>query len=151
MGNKYALVINGEISRYPIYWSELPEIMGHNRMTIEEFANANIYVVFSTEKGSKWDKNYVLGTPSFDGNVWKETWEEVDASPSEIDERLALKWEQVRHLRNKLLSISDYTQLPDAPLTAEKKQEFETYRQQLRDITQQPDPFEIWFPEAPDA
>lgn len=151
MNSKYALVIDGKVTRYPIYRNELEGILGHNRLTIQEFADANIYIVFSSDKGSEWNKNYVPGTPSFDGNVWKETWEEVDASDEEIEQRLSHQWDRVRHLRNKLLSISDYTQLPDAPLTLEKKQEFEAYRQQLRDITEQPDPFDIWFPEAPDA
>lgn len=151
MNSKYALVVDGEVTRYPIYHGELEGILGHNRLTIQEFANANIYVVFPSEKGSKWDKNYVLGTPSFDGNVWKETWDEVDASAQEIEQRLSYQWDVVRHLRNRLLGWSDYTQLPDAPLTVEEKQAFEIYRQQLRDITEQPDPFDIWFPEVPNA
>tara|TARA_Y100000593_G_scaffold87913_1_gene169205 strand:- start:2680 stop:3078 length:399 start_codon:yes stop_codon:yes gene_type:complete len=40
-----------------------------------------------------------------------------------------------RALREKLLNGSDWTQLPDVPLSAEKKQEILTYRQALRDIT----------------
>jgi hypothetical protein len=35
--------------------------------------------------------------------------------------------------RDYLLLHSDYTQLPDAPLTTEQKAEWATYRQQLRD------------------
>ena len=41
---------------------------------------------------------------------------------------------QVRTERNKLLLASDWTQLPDAPLTEEKKQEWNMYRQELRDF-----------------
>lgn len=41
---------------------------------------------------------------------------------------------QVRLQRNQLLQLSDWTQLPNAPLTDAKKAEWETYRQQLRDI-----------------
>lgn len=40
-----------------------------------------------------------------------------------------------RKVRDKLLSSSDWTQLPDAPLTEEKKQEWSVYRKQLRDLT----------------
>ena len=40
-----------------------------------------------------------------------------------------------RLLRERLLNGSDWTQLPDVPLSAEKKQEILTYRQALRDIT----------------
>jgi hypothetical protein len=42
----------------------------------------------------------------------------------------------VRAARNHLLSESDWTQLPDAPLTETKRAEWATYRQALRDITE---------------
>ena len=42
---------------------------------------------------------------------------------------------RLRAVRNKLLLNSDWTQNADAPITAEKKTEWETYRQALRDIT----------------
>jgi hypothetical protein len=40
--------------------------------------------------------------------------------------------------RDALLSESDWTQLPDVPLTTEQKSEWAVYRQALRDITDQP-------------
>lgn len=58
-------------------------------------------------------------------------------------------WEVVRGNRNRRLYLSDWTQLPDAPLTAEKKAEWATYRQALRDITNQEDPFNISWPIEP--
>ena len=41
----------------------------------------------------------------------------------------------VRETRNILLGESDWTQIPDAPLTDEQKTTWQTYRQALRDIT----------------
>lgn len=46
------------------------------------------------------------------------------------------KWQLVREKRNKLLAESDWTQVPDAPLTTEQKQAWRQYRQELRDIPQ---------------
>ena len=40
----------------------------------------------------------------------------------------------VRDRRNKLLQVSDWTQMPDSPLSESKKTEWATYRQQLRDM-----------------
>tara|TARA_R100000278_G_scaffold115754_2_gene94845 strand:- start:3145 stop:3516 length:372 start_codon:yes stop_codon:yes gene_type:complete len=40
----------------------------------------------------------------------------------------------VRTIRNGLLEDSDWTQSPDSPLTTEKKTEWATYRQALRDV-----------------
>ena len=57
------------------------------------------------------------------------------------------EWSLVRAKRNQLLSASDWTQLPDVPLTT--KAEWATYRQALRDITNQTDPFNIIWPTPP--
>jgi hypothetical protein len=42
--------------------------------------------------------------------------------------------DKVRMQRNQLLAVTDWTQLPNSPLTDAKKAEWATYRQQLRDI-----------------
>ena len=59
----------------------------------------------------------------------------------------------VRRPRNHHLIISDWTQMPDAPLSAEKKAEWAAYRQALRDMTATyaniQDPAEIVPPEPP--
>lgn len=51
------------------------------------------------------------------------------------DQEQALK--DVRNWRNELLLESDYTQLPDAPLTAAQVQQWRVYRQALRDYPKQ--------------
>jgi hypothetical protein len=55
------------------------------------------------------------------------------------------EWPLVRAKRDRLLQSSDWTQLPDVPLAT--KEAWATYRQALRDITEQPDPFNIVWPE----
>jgi len=57
------------------------------------------------------------------------------------------QWVVVRNQRDQLLAASDWTQLPD--VTIETKSAWATYRQQLRDITNQPDPFNITWPTSP--
>lgn len=61
------------------------------------------------------------------------------------------KWMEVRFNRDELLRNSDWTQLNDAPITLEKKTAWATYRQQLRDITMQSDPFNIVWPSNPNG
>ena len=58
------------------------------------------------------------------------------------------QWPGVRSQRNALLSASDWTQLPDVPLAT--KETWAIYRQALRDITEQTDPFNINWPVRPD-
>lgn len=75
-------------------------------------------------------------------NVWSPY-----KSPEEREqEALDGQWKSVRAERNQRLADCDWTQLPDAPVDAEA---WATYRQDLRDITTQPDPFNIVWPETP--
>jgi cupin superfamily acireductone dioxygenase involved in methionine salvage len=56
----------------------------------------------------------------------------------------------VNQRRKKLLLNSDWTQIPNNPLTAEQQAAYATYRQELRDIPQQSGyPFNVVFPVAP--
>lgn len=57
-----------------------------------------------------------------------------------------------RSVRNSYLAESDWTQLPDSPLTESKRAEWATYRQELRDIleTNSGDLLDIEFPISPD-
>lgn len=78
------------------------------------------------------------------GMVWnaeKEYWED-----GRTEEQV---WSAVRTERDRRLQETDWTQLPDVPL--ETKEAWAVYRQVLRDITEQPDPFNIQWPVPPGA
>jgi hypothetical protein len=63
-----------------------------------------------------------------------------------VDPRTAEdEWVLVRFKRNKLMSACDWTQLPDVNASPD----WTAYRQALRDITTQADPFAIVWPVAP--
>ena len=57
------------------------------------------------------------------------------------------EWLLVRAKRDRLIAATDWTQLPDVPLTT--KEMWANYRQALRDVTLQSDPFNIVWPTAP--
>lgn len=82
-------------------------------------------------------KNITEGQPQFIDGKWTQTWVTSDAEEQEITERFGRQSASVRDSRQILLSASDWTQLPDAPLTDAKRQAWSTYRQALRDITAQ--------------
>lgn len=61
-----------------------------------------------------------------------------------------MTWDMIRESRNYMLMNCDWTVLPDSPLTPEKKQEWITYRQALRDITETfSDPNDVVWPTSP--
>lgn len=70
---------------------------------------------------------------------------------AEIANEIEGLWVSIRYERNMLLSQCDWTQLADSPLSNQKQTEWQIYRQELRDITQQPDPFGIVWPTPPEA
>jgi hypothetical protein len=70
------------------------------------------------------------------------------APPENIDELKA--YSILRSERNGLLSQCDWTQMPDAPLSNEKKQEWVNYRQQLRDLPDTVDINNIVYPQKPE-
>lgn len=57
---------------------------------------------------------------------------ELAARPAPEDDRLAY----LRHIRDLLMGLTDYTQANDSPLSAEQRAAWATYRQALRDLPQ---------------
>ena len=85
--------------------------------------------------------------PTLIDGKWEMTWAVTPATPEQITERTAAKEAEVRQQRNQLLSNCDWTQLPDAPVL---RATWDTYRQQLRDVTAQAGfPWEVQWPEQP--
>lgn len=61
-----------------------------------------------------------------------------------------LNWAQIREVRDSLLAESDWRIFPGSPLTDEKKAEWHTYRQALRDLpTNTSDPADPTYPTPP--
>jgi hypothetical protein len=78
--------------------------------------------------------------------VWTQNYIVTDLSADESAEKVGAQWNVIRAERNKLLVESDWTQLPDAPVDAAA---WATYRQALRDVTTQANPFAIVWPQGP--
>jgi beta-glucosidase/6-phospho-beta-glucosidase/beta-galactosidase len=58
--------------------------------------------------------------------------------------------DQIRLERNKALARTDWTQVPDSPLSPEKKQQWAVYRQGLRDMLNNvTDPAGVVWPVQP--
>lgn len=88
--------------------------------------------------------------PQFIGGEWVETY----ITEVKTDEQIAVDKEiqaiNTRQQRTVLLNLSDWTQLPDSPLSEEKKQQWNVYRQALRDLpAQEGYPFNVTWPVQP--
>lgn len=85
-------------------------------------------------------------THEIDCETGAETIVEVPANVMNAD----VEWTYVRAERNKRLAACDWTLLPDCPLDSPTRLEWISYRQALRDITEQADPFDIAWPQEPE-
>lgn len=124
-----------------------PRISFPSELTENLMLEFGIYEVRRTPKLNDYTKNISEGTPILVDGIYYQNWEIADATQSEIDERIQNKWDEIREIRNELLKDCDWTQLGDIP--SETKTLWQNYRQQLRDITNQPNPFNISWPVNP--
>lgn len=76
--------------------------------------------------------------------VWTQNYIVTELDPEAATEKTEAQWIIIRAERNKLLADCDWTQLPDASADAAA---WAVYRQALRDIATQTDPFNIVWPE----
>jgi hypothetical protein len=85
--------------------------------------------------------------PVKQGDQWVQVWEVLDATESEVQDRITDKANAVRAERDQKLVESDWTQVADAPVD---KAAWAEYRQALRDITTQDGfPWSVEWPIAP--
>ena len=118
---------------------------GDRGPTLDWLAEAGYYIV-SGSKPYDYATEKLITVPP---HVYDGTCCIVDVVPlteGDLAARKADQWNAVRSGRNQMLKDSDWTQVADAPVD---KTAWATYRQELRDITKQADPFNIVWPKAP--
>jgi hypothetical protein len=89
----------------------------------------------------------VLNLEDFPNTNIGDLWNGSTFSPPPLD--YDFQWKIIREMRDQKLQESDWTQFADVPLTPEQRAEWVTYRQELRNVTNQPDPFHIIWPVEP--
>jgi len=145
------LRIIDEIINYPYSIPQLreafPNVSLPAELTNETLVEWDMYVVTPVPMPNDYTKNITEGTPVLTDGVYYQNWNEIDASESEIAYRVENQWQSVRIQRNELLTETDWTQLSD--ISNETKTIWSDYRQSLRDITSQTNPFSITWPVKP--
>ena len=148
----YLKLENGNI-RYPYTISELksenPNTSFPAVLTNEVLESFEVYPVQSTDYTNDYTKNIEEGTPILFESSYIQVWNITDATEEEISTKLEEKWVEVRIMRDALLAQSDWTQFQDSPLSGTQLTEWQTYIQSLRDVTSQPNPFNLSWPAKP--
>ena len=72
------------------------------------------------------------------------------ADSAKVQAKTDAAWAAIRSKRNRLLRDSDFTQMPDSPMSQEKKDAWAAYRQELRDLPDElTDPLTVEWPLDP--
>lgn len=149
----YLKIRENGIIEYPYATSNLkneyPNTSFPENLTNTLLIEYNIYFVNIVPHGFDYTKNYTESTPILINGEYYQNWIISDATTEQINQRLDGQWLLIKSTRNQYLLECDWTQLSDSPLTTEKKAEWAIYRQELRDITIQEDPFNIVWPTKP--
>ena len=85
------------------------------------------------------------GDPVLDGETWKQSWTVTSLTSDEITINTNNQWNSVRGVRDELLTECDWRACSDRTMS----EDWKTYRQALRDITTQSDPYNITWPAIP--
>ena len=150
----YVKIENGNIVKYPYSITELKtdnkNVSFPISITNDVLEEYGVFYVQPTNYIDDYTKTYIEGTPELSGSIYVQVWNITDSSEEEINTRIDEKWGEVRETRNLLLQQSDWTQFQDSPITGSKLTEWQTYRQQLREITSQSNPFNLSWPTRPE-
>lgn len=146
----YIQVENGQVKGYPQSlpknWSDVSNfyLLEDERLRQYGWYPVRFVPAEKTDNDVVTGQNFVV-----EGNEVVQYEQIRPKTQEEIDQENNQLWENIRNERNRLLLESDWTQLPDSPITPEKKSEWQIYRQELRDVTTQPDPKNIIWPTKP--
>lgn len=123
-----------------------PQVSFPSTIPANTLAEYDVYEVVTTEQPTYNDNTHNV-EPSIElvDGVWTQIWVLVAHTAEDIERQ----WANIRSERDQRLSECDWTQLSDAPLTNVETADWGSYRQALRDITTQSNPFNIQWPEKP--
>lgn len=146
----YIRIVNNTTT-YPYTIQELrnslPNVSLPAILTNEQLLEWDMYEVEFVSAPNDHTKDISEGIPVLSEGKYYQNWIQTNSSEGEIQQRIEDKWIEIRDIRNELLSECDWTQLSD--ISIETKNIWSNYRQELRDITNQSNPFNINWPAKP--
>jgi hypothetical protein len=146
---------NGVAYGYPVLADNFrmlfPTVSFPNPLTSEavEGYGYGCYEFASAPECDPTHKAVEIAPQKGEDGIYRQSYEIIALTESEVIARNEAHWAYIRNERNFRLMRCDWTQLPDAPLTNVQTADWATYRQALRDITNQANPFNIEWPVSP--
>ena len=142
---------DNKITKWPIdvidLRKEYPNTSFPENLTGLDLSSFNVVTVEEVARPSYNTQNQKIaeGDPVLDGETWKQNWIVTSLTSDEITINTNSQWSSVRGVRDELLAECDWRACSDRTMS----EDWKTYRQALRDITTQSDPYNITWPTIP--
>jgi len=159
MDKKYVLVVNNHIvstpAPLPNNYKNISNLFALSDEQLSDLSwsgnNEGFWVVNSDPLPTinihqKIETSLTLNTQN---KTCQENYTEVDVTPSEEEIRINRIKSSIRMTRDQYLLLTDFTQLNDAPISDAAKNDFKTFRQQLRSMLDITDVTQAVWPTIP--
>ena len=159
MDKNYVLVVNNEIvsspAALPNNYKNISNLFALSDEQLADLSwsgnNEGFWVVNSDPLPTiniqqKIETSYSL---NIENKTCHESFTVVDVTPSEEEIRKNRIETSIRMIRDQYLVITDFTQLPDSPISDAAKLDFKNFRQQLRTMLDIPDVTQAVWPTIP--
>ena len=154
----YVKTSNGVVEKFPYAIVDLknenpttsfPHVIGNELLKSYGVFAVSEQPMPQTDRFSYCVKRHL---PELIDGEWVIVWDVIQKTEEAIAEKTELQKVEIRDSRNGKLSACDWTQLPDAPISAEKKLAWGAYRQALRDVPLQAGfPWDVVWPTKPEV
>jgi hypothetical protein len=150
----FAKTINGDsIDKYPIdLKQEFPDISWPTIFSsiTEEMLPQDVVTVYPTQRPSvNVAEEAIEDLPAFIDGKWQQQWKIVALAQQQVVAKHEAQWSFIRNQRDEILKKTDWIVIRSIEQQTEVPQEIKDYRQALRDITLQENPFNIVWPTDP--
>lgn len=146
---KYIKVIDEQNYVYPYNLNNLKiDFPNTSFSPNSDLSDWGIHIVTITSKPTDQTKNYTESLV-YENNQWIVNWVESNKTTEELVMVNENKWNEIRFERNSLLKDSDFTMCEDYPYRELTLNDWKQYRESLRNLTTQEDPFNITWPIKP--
>ena len=148
----YGLYKNSELIQGPMplpqQWENVSRL---DLAPAEMLAELGWYPINERTQPSITNEQRVEISYKLNGDTLDQVFTVIDFSSEEIDENTQQIWKQIRYDRDIMLANSDWVELASVRSlhTQQWAQDWDSYRQSLRDITKANTPADVVWPEKP--
>lgn len=154
----FAFIADNTVEQYPIGSVEIKRRFPNTSFSMplegQDLSEFGVAVVVPTDPPTVDRNTQKLeeATPELDGSTWRQAWNVIELSADELQQVEDNAAASVRATRDQKLTDTDWTQMPDSPLSDSDKTAWATYRQSLRDLPSTDGfPHAITWPEEPNV